>query len=178
MDKFIEEVLLTHEEIVAACERIGNEITKEYGDKKPILVGLLKGSVPFMAELIKHVHCDMEIEFMQASSYKGTESTGTVMVLKDITTSVKGRDLILVEDIVDTGYTIKEIMNLLKDRGANSIEIATLLDKPEGRIVEASLKYVGKLIPNKFVVGFGLDYDELYRNLDYIGVLKESVYKK
>ena len=177
MDKFISEVLLSHEEIVRVSEQVGKQISKDYQGKTPILVGLLKGSVPFLAELIKHIDIDIELEFMQASSYKGAESSGTVMVLKDITTSVKGRDLILVEDIVDTGYTIREIMNLLKDRGANSIEIATLLDKPEGRIVGANVKYIGATIPNKFVVGFGLDYNELYRNLNYIGVLKESVYK-
>lgn len=178
MDSFVEEIILTHEEIVDACERLGKQITEDYKGKRPILVGLLKGSVPFLAELIKHIKCEMEIDFMQASSYQGTRSTGTVMMLKDMITPVKGRDLILVEDIVDTGLTLKEVKNLLKDRGANSIEIVTLLDKPSGRIVEMNPKYIGQSILNKFVIGFGLDYNELYRNLDYIGVLKESVYKK
>jgi hypoxanthine phosphoribosyltransferase len=115
---------------------------------------------------------------MQASSYEGTKSKGTVMVLKDIATPVKDRHLLLIEDIVDTGFTLEEVMHLLQDRGAASIEVVTLLDKPAGRKVIMNPKYIGHEIPNKFVVGFGLDYNEIYRNLDYIGVLKESVYKK
>ncbi|HHZ11840.1 MAG TPA: hypoxanthine phosphoribosyltransferase [Acholeplasmataceae bacterium] len=178
MDSFIEEVLLDHTEIVKICKRLGEQITADYHEKRPILVGLLKGSVPFLAELIKHIKCDIEVDFMQASSYVGVKSSGAVMVLKDLVTPVAGRHLLLVEDIVDTGLTLQEVMNLLQDRGAASIEVVTLLDKPEGRKVPVDLKYIGSQIPNKFVVGFGLDYNELYRNLDYIGVLKESVYKK
>jgi len=179
MDSFVKEIILSHSEIVEVCNKLGKQITEDYKDKKPILVGLLKGSVPFLAELIKHIHCDLEIEFMQASSYAGTtKSSGSVVLLKDITVSVEGRHLILVEDIVDTGLTIKEVMNVLKNRGASSIEIVTLLDKPSGRTERiVKPKYIGQPIPNKFVIGFGLDYNELYRNLDYIGVLKESVYK-
>lgn len=179
MDNFVEEIILNHKQIVNVCEDLGKEISKEYHDKRPILIGLLKGSVPFLAELIKHIKCEMEIDFIHASSYAGTTSTGAVMVLKDITSHVKGRHLLLVEDIVDTGLTLREVMNLLKDRGAASIEIVTLLDKPAGRTVKGvTPKYIGHTIPNKFVIGFGLDYNELYRNLDYVGVLKESVYKK
>jgi hypoxanthine phosphoribosyltransferase len=178
MDSFVEEILLSNKEIVEVCERLGEQITADYRDKKPILVGLLKGSIPFLAELMKHIKCDLEVDFMQASSYVGVKSSGAVMVLKDMITPVVGRHLLIVEDIVDTGLTLQEVMNLLSDRGAASIEVVTLLDKPEGRKVEVDLKYVGRRIPNKFVIGFGLDYNELYRNLDYIGVLKESVYKK
>lgn len=179
MDNFVQEVLLSHEEIVSICKNLGEVITEEYDGKRPILIGLLKGCVPFLAELIKHVKCEMEIDFMQASSYRGgVETSGTVMVLKDLISQVQGRHILLVEDIVDTGLTIKEVMNLLKDRGAASIEVVTLLDKPEGRKIDFKPKYVGKSIPNKFVIGFGLDYDEIYRNLNYVGVLKESVYKK
>ncbi|HEY8396158.1 MAG TPA: hypoxanthine phosphoribosyltransferase [Bacilli bacterium] len=178
MDSFVEEVLLDHKEIVEICKRLGEKITADYQGKRPILVGLLKGSVPFLAELIKHIKCELEIDFMQASSYEGTKSKGTVMVIKDLITPVVGRHLLLVEDIVDTGLTLHEVMNLLQDRGAASIEIVTLLDKPSGRKLEITPKYIGHTIPNKFVIGFGLDYNEIYRNLDYIGVLKESVYKK
>lgn len=178
MDSFVEEILLSNKEIVEVCERLGEQITADYRDKKPILVGLLKGSIPFLAELMKHIKCNLEVDFMQASSYVGVKSSGAVMVLKDMITPVVGRHLLIVEDIVDTGLTLQEVMNLLSDRGAASIEVVTLLDKPEGRKVEVDLKYVGRRIPNKFVIGFGLDYNELYRNLDYIGVLKASVYKK
>lgn len=177
MDKFVEEILLNHEEIVNICEDLGKKLSKDYEDKNPLLIGLLKGSVPFLAELIKHVKCPMEMDFMQVSSYRGVKSTGTVVMLKDILTSVKGRHVLLVEDIVDTGLTLKEVMHVLDDRGAESIEIVTLLDKPTNRVVEMNPKYIGHTIPNKFVIGFGLDFNEKYRNLDYVGVLKESEYK-
>lgn len=177
MDSFVEEVLLSHNDIVKVCEKLGKQLTNDYKGKNPVLIGLLKGSVPFLAELIKHISCDLEIDFMQVSSYKGVKSTGTVVMLKDIITAVKGRHVLLVEDIVDTGLTLKEVMNVMDDRGAESIEIVTLLDKPENRVVEMKPKYVGHTIPNKFVIGFGLDFNEKYRNLDYIGVLKESEYK-
>lgn len=179
MDSFIEEIVLTNEEIKARCEEIGKEITEKYNGKVPVLIGLLKGAVPFMAELIKHIHCDMEIDFMDVTSYKGTHSTGVVTLLKDIEVDVENRNIILVEDIVDSGLTIQEVINLLKDRKAASIEIATLLDKPAGRTVKCQEPaYVGAVIEPKFVVGFGLDYNQLYRNLDYVGVLKKSVYEK
>ncbi|MCK9471014.1 MAG: hypoxanthine phosphoribosyltransferase [Bacilli bacterium] len=178
MDNFVEEVLLNHDQIVEASSRLGKVLTEEYKDKFPILIGLLKGSVPFLAELIKHIDCDIELDFMQVSSYRGVKSTGTVVMLKDIVTSVKDRHVLLVEDIVDTGLTLKEVMHVLDDRGAKSIEVVTLLDKPENRVVEMKPKYVGHTIPNKFVIGFGLDFNEKYRNLNYIGVLKESEYKK
>lgn len=178
MDNFVEEVLLNHDQIVEASSRLGKVLTEEYKDKYPILIGLLKGSVPFLAELIKHIDCDIELDFMQVSSYRGVKSTGTVVMLKDIVTSVKDRHVLLVEDIVDTGLTLKEVMHVLDDRGAKSIEVVTLLDKPENRVVEMKPKYVGHTIPNKFVIGFGLDFNEKYRNLNYIGVLKESEYKK
>lgn len=177
MDSFVEEVLLSHKQIVEICKKLGKQLTEDYKDKNPIFIGLLKGSIPFLAELIKHVKCDIELDFMQVSSYKGVKSTGTVVMLKDIIASVEGRHVVLVEDIVDTGLTLNEVMNVLDDRGALSIETVTLLDKPENRVVEMKPKYIGHTIPNKFVIGFGLDFDEKYRNLDYIGVLKESEYK-
>lgn len=179
MDSFIEEIILTNEDIKRECERLGKQITQDYEGKTPILVGLLKGSIPFMAELMKHIHCDMETDYMNVSSYKGVHSTGVVTVHKDLSVDVKNRHIILVEDIVDSGLTIQEVINLLKDRNAASIEIATLLNKPAGRTVKCQEpKYIAATIEPKFVVGFGLDYYQLYRNLDYVGVLKRSVYEK
>ncbi len=178
-DDFIEEVLHTSEEIEEVCEKIGKQISEDYKDKKPVLIGLLKGSIPFMAELMKHIKCEMETEYMKASSYVGTHSTGAVTIHQDVSIDVKGRHVIIVEDIIDTGLTMQNVVNLLKDRGVASVEIASLLVKPEGKRVDfQEAKYVGFVIENKFVVGYGLDYDQLYRNLNYIGVLKRSVYEK
>lgn len=175
----IEEVLLSHEMIVKRCKELGERITKDYEGKTPILIGLLKGAVPFMAELIKHIECDMQIDFMDVSSYDGVESTGKLKILKDINTEIENRHVILVDDIIDTGLTLHEVINLMKERKALSIETVTLVDKPEGRKIKGvEPKYVGYEIPNRFVVGFGLDYNELYRNLPYIGVLKRSIYEK
>ena len=175
----IEKVLLSNEEIVAISKKIGAEITLEYADKKPILIGLLKGCVPFMAELIKHVKCPMEMDFMDVSSYRGVMSTGAITIIKDLEVSIKDRHIIIVEDVIDSGLTIQELINLLNKRGASSIEVATLLDKPESRKVKCQKpKWVGTTIGPEFVVGFGLDYDELYRQLPYVGVLKEEIYKK
>lgn len=175
MDYFVEEVLLNHQEIVERSKELGRTITNEYKLKTPILIGLLKGSIPFMAELIKHIDCSMEMDFMKVSSYSGTESTGRVNIKADLATDISGRDVLIVEDIVDSGLTLTKVIELLKERKPRSIEIVTLLDKNEGRIVEGLiLKYIGFSIPNKFVIGFGLDYNELYRNLNYIGVLKPS----
>ncbi len=179
MNDFIEEVLLTNEQIVEIADKLGKQITKDYEGKKPLLIGLLKGSVPFMAELIKHIDMEMEMDFMQATSYVGTHSSGTVTITKDTNIPVKGRHVIIVEDIVDSGLTIREVVNLLKDRHVASVKVATLLDKPDGRTVDNVFPdYVGQEIPGKFVVGFGLDYNDLYRNLPYVGVLKKSVYEK
>lgn len=175
----IEEVLITHDKIVSKCQELGKKISEDYKGKTPILIGLLKGAVPFMAELIKHVECDMEMEFIDVSSYSGVESMGKIKILKDITTDVANRHILLVDDIIDTGLTLSEVVKLLKSRKALTVETVTLVDKPEGRKISGfEPKYVGYTIPNRFVVGFGLDYNELYRNLPYIGVLKRSVYEK
>ena len=175
----VEEIVVSHEDIVVKCEELGQMISKDYQGRCPILIGLLKGAVPFMAELIKHVTCDIQIDFMDVSSYNGVESTGVVRVLRDVSCDVKDRDIIFVEDIIDTGLTLHAVIQEFKTRKAKSIEIATLLDKPEGRkINDVNPRYIGYNIPKKFVVGFGLDYNELYRNLPYIGVLKREVYEK
>ncbi|NQK46261.1 hypoxanthine phosphoribosyltransferase [Streptococcus suis] len=179
LDKDIKKILVSEEEIVAKCKELGQILAKDYVDKNPILVGILKGSIPFMAELMKHIDAHIETDYMVVSSYHGgTESSGTVKIIKDLDNSVAGRHIIFVEDIIDTGRTLKELKELFAFRQAASIKIATLLDKPEGRVVEIEPDYTCFTIPNEFVVGFGLDYDENYRNLPYVGVLKEEVYTK
>ena len=179
LDKDIKKILVSEEEIFEKSKELGQIIAKEYADKKPLLVGILKGSIPFMAELIKHIDAHIETDYMVVSSYHGgTESSGTVKIVKDLDNSVAGRHIIFVEDISDTGRTLKELKELFALRQAASIKIATLLDKPEGRVVEIEPDYTCFTIPNEFVVGFGLDYDENYRNLPYVGVLKEEVYTK
>ncbi|HEM4073637.1 TPA: hypoxanthine phosphoribosyltransferase [Streptococcus suis] len=179
LDKDIKKILVSEEEIIAKCKELGQILAKDYADKNPILVGILKGSIPFMAELMKHIDAHVETDYMVVSSYHGgTESSGTVKIIKDLDNSVAGRHIIFVEDIIDTGRTLKELKELFALRQAASIKIATLLDKPEGRVVEIEPDYTCFTIPNEFVVGFGLDYDENYRNLPYVGVLKEEVYTK
>ena len=179
LEQDIKKVLVSHEEIVAAAKKLGQQLTADYQGKKPILVGILKGSVPFMAELIKHVDTDIELDFMLVSSYHGgTTSSGVINIIKDIDQDITGRDILFVEDIIDTGQTLKNLCNLFKERNAAYVKIATLLDKPEGRIVDIEADYTCFTIPNEFVVGYGLDYDEYYRNLPYVGVLKEEVYTK
>lgn len=175
----IEKVLVSEKQIDEICKRLGAQISKDYEGKNPIVIGLLKGCVPFMAKLICEITIPIEIGFMKVSSYNGgTTSSLEVKINSDLEVSVEGRDVIIAEDIVDTGYTLKKVSELFRLRGANSIEICTLLDKPSGRLVETSPKYIGAEVPNEFVVGFGLDFDEHYRNLPFVGVLKERVYKK
>ncbi|MBF7095253.1 hypoxanthine phosphoribosyltransferase [Streptococcus sp. HF-1907] len=175
----IKKVLYSEEEIISKTKELGAQLTKDYEGKKPLLVGVLKGSVPFMAELMKHIDTHVEIDFMVVSSYHGgTTSSGEVKILKDVDTNVEGRDVVFVEDIIDTGRTLKYLRDMFKYRKANSVKIATLFDKPEGRVVEIDADYVCYDVPNEFIVGFGLDYAENYRNLPYVGVLKEEVYSK
>ena len=168
LEKDIKKVLVSHDEIVEAAKKLGETLTKEYQGKNPIFVGILKGSVPFMAELINHVDTHIELDFMLVSSYHGgTASSGIINIIKDIDQDITGRD-----------KTLKSLKELFEERNAASVKIATLLDKPEGRLVEIEADYTCFTIPNEFVVGYGLDYDENYRNLPYVGVLKEEVYSK
>ncbi|MDD6348830.1 hypoxanthine phosphoribosyltransferase [Intestinibaculum porci] len=176
MHKDCKEILFTHDQIVKRCEDIGTQISEEYKGKNVILVGLLKGSIPFFAELAQHISLDVEFDFMAVSSYEGTESTGNVLVKKDISNDITGKDIIIVEDILDTGKTLHTVRAMLMEKGAASVEIATLLNKQERRVYPIQAKYVGFEIPNAFVIGYGMDYNENYRNLPYVGVLKEEVY--
>ena len=179
LEQDIKKILISHDEIVTATRELGQKLTEDYQGKNPILVGILKGSVPFMAELIKHIDTHIELDFMLVSSYHGgTSSSGVINIIKDMDQDIKGRDILFVEDIIDSGKTLKSLKELFEGRQPASVKIATLLDKPEGRLVEIEADYTCFTIPNEFVVGYGLDYDENYRNLPYIGVLKEEVYSK
>ena len=176
----IDRILVSEEEIVKRSKELGALISEDYRreNKTPIVVGLLKGSVPFLAEIMKHFVLDIVIDFMDVSSYDGAESVGDVKINKDLDKSVKGESILLVEDIVDTGRTLKEVKQMLYNKGAADVKIVSLLDKPERRVIEIDADYVGFKIPNEFVVGYGLDYNQKYRNLPYIGVLKPAVYEK
>ena len=177
LENDIKKILVSHDEITEAAKKLGAQLTKDYAGKNPILVGILKGSIPFMAELIKHIDTHIEMDFMMVSSYHGgTASSGVINIKQDVTQDIKGRHVLFVEDIIDTGQTLKNLRDMFIAREASSVKIATLLDKPEGRVVEIEADYTCFTIPNEFVVGYGLDYKENYRNLPYVGVLKEEVY--
>jgi hypoxanthine phosphoribosyltransferase len=175
----IEKILITEEEIKEKCKELGAELTTAYASDadKLMVVGLLKGSVPFMAELMKYIELPLQIDFMDVSSYEGTESSGDIRIIKDLDCSVKGLDILLVEDIVDTGRTLSVVKQMLYNKGAQRVKIVSLLDKPDRRVVDIEADYVGFTIPNEFVVGYGLDYNQKYRNLPYIGILKPEIYE-
>ncbi len=177
MHKDIKEILISKQEIDSIVSDIAAKIDKDYADKDMLMVGLLKGSICFMADLMKTMKLDSKIDFVVASSYAdGTESTGTVNIVKDVSQSVEGKDILIVEDIIDSGNTLDFMVKYFKAKKAKSVKIATLLDKPDRRKVKIDVDYVGRIIPDEFVVGYGLDYAEDYRTLPYIGILKESVY--
>ncbi|KJE28336.1 hypoxanthine phosphoribosyltransferase [Geobacillus kaustophilus] len=175
----IQKVLITEEEIQAKVKELGGLLTKEYEGRFPLAVGVLKGAMPFMADLLKHIDTYLEMDFMDVSSYgNATVSSGEVKIVKDLNTSVEGRDILIIEDIIDSGLTLSYLVDLFRYRKANSIKIVTLLDKPSGRKADIQADYTGFTVPDEFVVGYGLDYAEKYRNLPFIGVLKPEVYQK
>lgn len=175
--KDIEEVLVTEEEIQEKVNELGIILTEEYKDKYPLAIGILKGALPFMGDLIRRIDAYIELDFMDVSSYgNATVSSGEVKIVKDLNTSVEGRDVLIIEDIIDSGKTLRYLVDLMKYRKANSVKIVTLLDKPAGRKVDLEADYIGFTVPDSFVVGYGLDYMEKYRNLSYIGVLKKEIY--
>ncbi|MCQ6281886.1 hypoxanthine phosphoribosyltransferase [Bacillus sp. EB600] len=177
MENDIEKILVSEEEIQAKIKSLAQQLTEEYKDRFPLAIGVLKGAMPFMADLLKRMDCFLEMDFMDVSSYgNSTVSTGEVKILKDLDTSVEGRDLLIIEDIIDSGLTLSYLVELFRYRKAKSVKIVTLLDKPKGRKSEIEADYVGFHVPNEFVVGYGLDYAEKYRNLPYIGILKPEVY--
>lgn len=178
LEKDIERILISQEEMQVRCKELGKELTEIYQNTNPLVVGVLKGAVPFMADIVRSIDTYLELDFMDVSSYgNATVSSGEVKIVKDLDTNVEGRDLLIVEDIIDSGRTLAYLVDLFKYRKAKSVKIVTLLDKPEGRVVNIEADYVGFNVPNEFVVGYGLDYAEAYRNLPYIGVLKPSVYQ-
>lgn len=180
MHNDIEKILLSEQQIQARIQELGEVLTKEYADKNPVIVGVLKGVVVFYADMIRHIQVPCQMDFMWLSSYAGTDSTGRMLVRQDVTADIEGRHVLILEDIFDTGNSLEFTVNHLKKQNPASIKICTLLDKPERRRAGVTLKadYVGFTIPNAFVVGYGLDYNEKYRNLPYVGILKPEVYAK
>ena len=172
----IERVLISQEELEAAVARIGRQISEDFRDKDPIFVGVLKGCFIFMADLMRHVDIKCTMDFMAVSSYSGTSSTGAVKINKDLGQDIEGRHVIIVEDILDSGVTLSYLKHYLMGRRPASITIATLMDKPARRKADVCADYSCFEVPDAFVVGYGLDYNEHYRNLPYIGVLKPEIY--
>lgn len=178
MEKDMKKILITEDQIQNKIKELAVEINEDYKNKELLMLCILKGSIVFMGDLMKRISLYSTIDFMSLSSYGNSiTSSGSVKILKDLDSSVEGKDVLIVEDIIDTGITLKYVCEYLRNKGAKSVEIVTLLDKPSGRKVEIEAKYTGFEVGNEFVIGYGLDYAEKYRNLPYIGVLNESVYK-
>lgn len=179
MNKDVEKILVTEDELHKIARKLGEQITKDYKGKKLLIVGVLKGSVYFLTDLTRYIDLPCNIDFMQASSYgSSTVSSGNIKITKDISEDLTGFDVLLVEDILDTGNTLKHIYDMLITRNPESVAVVTLLDKPERRIADITADYIGVDVPNEFVVGYGLDYNQYYRNLPYIGVLKKEIYEQ
>ena len=177
MREDIAEILLSEAQIADKVAELGAQISRDYEGKNLLMVSVLKGSVVFMADLMRAVKIPMAIDFMSVSSYgDGVKTTGVVKILKDLDHPIAGYDLLIVEDILDSGLTLSYLSELLRAREPNSIKLLTLLDKPERRQVDVKADYIGFTVPDEFVVGYGLDYNERYRNLPFVGVLKASVY--
>ena len=177
MDDDVEEVLLTHEQIQTRVAELGAQLAADYAGREPVLVSVLKGSIIFLADLVRAMPVQVSIDLMELSSYgASTQSSGQVRILKDLSGPITGRDVIVVEDIIDTGLTLNYLLKYLRDRSPSSVTICCLLDKPARRLADIQIDYRGFTIPDRFVIGYGLDYDERYRNLPYIGVLRPSVY--
>ena len=173
----VKNVLLSEAELSAKVAEMGAQISKDYQGKNLLLVTVLKGAVVFLTDLMRAIDLPAEIDFMVVSSYgSGVKSSGVVKIVKDLDTEIAGRDILIVEDILDTGITLEYLTQLLRDRNPAGIKIATLLDKPARRKANIQADYIGFSIPDEFVIGYGLDYDEKYRNLPFIGILKPEVY--
>lgn len=178
MKNDIQSVLFSQEELEAIVKRLGSQISEDYKDKNLLLVSILKGSIVFMSDIMRSITLPCRIDFMAVSSYgSGINSSGNVKIIKDLDISLEGYDLLIVEDILDSGRTLSSLMEILSTRKPKSIEICTLFDKPERREADVYAKYIGAKVPDAFIVGYGLDYDEKYRNLPYVGVLKPEVYE-
>ena len=173
-------ILLTEEQIQAKVKELAQQLSKDYAGKDPVFVGVLKGVVIFFADLVRNVEIPCEIDFMSIASYSGTNSTGRTEIRKDLSVDIKGRHVVILEDIFDTGTSLTFTVNHLLNKEPASLKVCTFLDKPERRRPGVTLvpEYVGYTIPNEFVVGYGLDFNEHYRNLPYIGILKPEIYEK
>ena len=179
MHKDVEKIMYTEEELLRRVRELGRQITADYAGRQPLLVSVLRGSYIFMADLTRSIDLDVTVDFMAVSSYgAGTASSGQVEIKKDLSDAIEGRDLIIVEDILDSGNTLYYLLDVLRARKPASIRLCTLMDKPERRVKPITADYVGFTIPDAFIVGYGLDYGEKYRNLPYVGVLRQSVYEK
>jgi hypoxanthine phosphoribosyltransferase len=176
----IGEILLTEEQIQNRIAELGRQISDAYAGRHLTLVSVLKGSLPFMADLMRAISIPVRIDLMEVSSYGGTstESSGLVRILKDLSASIQGEDVLIVEDIIDTGLTLNYLLRYLRGKNPASLRICTLLDKPARRLVDIAVDYIGFTIPDQFVVGYGLDYGEVYRNLRFVGVLRPEVYSE
>ncbi|MGI8829188.1 MAG: hypoxanthine phosphoribosyltransferase [Candidatus Limnocylindria bacterium] len=172
----VEEVLIDAATIDARVAELGAQLTQDYAGRDPVLISVLKGSLVFLADLMRAMDLPSSIDLMEVSSYAGTETSGQVRILKDLSKPIEGRDVIVVEDIIDTGLTLNYLLRYLGERKPASMKIICLLDKPARRLAEIPIDYRGFTIPDRFVIGYGLDYEERYRNLPYIGVLRPSVY--
>ncbi|MBF0948535.1 MAG: hypoxanthine phosphoribosyltransferase [Atopobium sp.] len=175
----IQEILLDEQDIKDIVKKVGAEITRDYADKNPLVIAVLRGAVVFMADIMRAIECPLSIDFMAVSSYgDGVKSSGVVRIVKDLDTKIEGRHVIIVEDVLDSGLTLSYLVRMLKSRNPASIEIAAFLVKDiEGKRPAIDPRYVGTHVPDKFVVGYGLDYAERYRNLPFVGVLKPCVYE-
>ena len=180
MNDDVLEILVSADAIQKRIAEMGNDIGRAYESRNPLMICILRGAFVFLSDLIRAIPCHVMVDFMGVSSYGGTnmDSTGVIKITRDVDANVADRDIIIVEDSVDTGLTMRALVDLLKTRGPDSIEICTFLSKPSRRKVDVDIKYCGFEVPNKFVIGYGLDYDENYRNLPFVGVLKPEVYEK
>lgn len=179
MNNDIERVLYSKEELNRRMDELAKQLTAEYRDQRPLIISVMTGAVLFTVDMIKRMDIMAKLDFIDVSSYYGgTSSTGKVKLIQDLKSDVRDRSILIMEDIVDTGHTLKYLIDLLKERGAKSVKVCTLLDKPEGRQVEVKADYVGFNVPNEFLVGYGLDYQGYYINLPYVGILKPAVYEK
>ena len=178
IDNIIDHKLFTEDDIHQMCVKLGKQLTEDYAGKKPLVIGALKGAIFFLTDLVREMNVKEEIDFMDVSSYGDSfESSGEVKIISDLATDVKDRDVLIVEDIVDTGLTLKYMKDLLQKRGAKSVKCCVLLNKEANRKVDVEVEYYGSQVGNEFVVGYGLDFMNFYRNLRYIGVLKPEVIK-
>jgi hypoxanthine phosphoribosyltransferase len=180
LESDVAEILITEEQIRAKVAELGAQLSSDYAGRQLTLVSVLKGALPFMADLMRAISIPVQIDLMEVSSYGGTatETSGLVRILKDLRESIEGKDVLIVEDIIDTGLTLNYLLRYLRGKNPRSLRVCALLDKPARRLVDIDISYLGFSIPDRFVIGYGLDYGEYYRNLPFIGVLKPGVYSE